>query len=100
MDQMAACDHYRHWRKDLELVRSMGLRYLRYGRPLHLIHQGPGKHSWTRSRPRCNGSASRRSWTSATSACLTGFNQNPEMPHALAEYATAFARRYPWGGPR
>lgn len=39
LDQMAACGHYRHWRADLALVRELGLRYLRYGPPLHLIHQ-------------------------------------------------------------
>jgi len=46
MDKMAACDHYRNWRTDLELVRSLGLRYLRYGPPLHLILEGPGKYDW------------------------------------------------------
>src|SRR4051812_25745885 len=46
MDQMAACGHYRHWQQDLELVRDLGLSYLRYGPPMHLIHEGSAKYNW------------------------------------------------------
>src|SRR5919107_5020500 len=47
LDQMESTDHYRFWRRDLELVRELGLRYLRYGPPLHLTFLGPGRHDWT-----------------------------------------------------
>ena len=47
LDQLAETKHYENWRLDLELVRELGLRYLRYGPPLHLIFEAPGKYDWT-----------------------------------------------------
>ena len=101
MDQMAACGHYRHWRTDLELVRSLGLRYLRYGPPLHLIHHGPGKYDWA-FLDDVAAEMQRLGITPIMDLCHFGLPnwlqnfQNPEVPQALADYATAFARRYPW----
>jgi len=42
MDELDATGHYQNWRRDLELVREMGLRYLRYGPPIHRIMIAPG----------------------------------------------------------
>jgi beta-glucosidase/6-phospho-beta-glucosidase/beta-galactosidase len=101
MDQMAACEHYRHWRTDLELVRELGLRYLRYGPPLHLIHQGSGNYEWTFLDEVADG-MQRLGIVPIMDLCHFGVPdwlqnfQNPEVPHALADYARAFARRYPW----
>lgn len=101
MDQMAACGHYRHWRTDLELVRDLGLRYLRYGPPLHLIHQGPGRYGWA-FLDEVSAEMQRLGIVPIMDLCHFGLPdwlqnfQNPEVPHALAEYARAFARRYPW----
>ena len=101
MDQMAACEHYRHWRTDLELVRELGLRYLRYGPPLHLIHRGPGQYEWTFLDEVADG-MQRLGIVPIMDLCHFGVPdwlqnfQNPEVPHALADYARAFARRYPW----
>jgi beta-glucosidase/6-phospho-beta-glucosidase/beta-galactosidase len=100
MDQMAACGHYEHWARDLELVRSLGLRYLRYGPPLHLIHQGPGKYDWA-FLDEVASDMQRLDIVPVMDLCHFGVPawlenfQNPEVPHALAEYAKAFARRYP-----
>ena len=47
IDQLAETKHYENWRRDLELVRELGLSHLRYGPPLHLIFQAPGKYDWT-----------------------------------------------------
>lgn len=100
MDQMAACGHYRHWRQDLELVRSLGLRYLRYGPPLHLIHEGPGRYNWA-FLDEVTAEMERLGIVPIMDLCHFGLPdwlqnfQNPEMPHALADYARAFARRYP-----
>src|SRR3546814_4601674 len=33
IDQMEACDHYRRWRDDFDLLHDIGLNYLRYGPP-------------------------------------------------------------------
>jgi len=47
IDQLRETKHYKNWKRDLELVRDLGLHYLRYGPPLHLIFQAPGKYDWT-----------------------------------------------------
>ena len=52
VDQYEATGHYEHWKKDLSLVRELGLRYLRYGPPLHKVWLGPGKYDWGVSRRR------------------------------------------------
>jgi beta-glucosidase/6-phospho-beta-glucosidase/beta-galactosidase len=101
MDQMAACGHYRHWRTDLELVRDLGLRYLRYGPPLHLIHRGPSEYDWT-FLDEVAAEMQRLGIVPIMDLCHFGLPdwlqnfQNPEVPQALADYARAFARRYPW----
>jgi len=100
MDQMAACGHYRHWRTDLQLVRDLGLRYLRYGPPLHLIHRGPGQYDWT-FLDEVSAEMQRLGIVPIMDLCHFGLPdwlqnfQNPEVPQALADYAKAFARRYP-----
>jgi beta-glucosidase/6-phospho-beta-glucosidase/beta-galactosidase len=35
VDEMDRCHHYTRWREDFELVRELGIRFLRYGVPLH-----------------------------------------------------------------
>ena len=47
IDQLEETGHYKHWRKDLALVREIGLKFLRYGPPLHLIYTGPDKFDWS-----------------------------------------------------
>lgn len=100
-DQMAGAGHYRHWQTDFELCRQLGITHLRYGPPLHLILTSPGSCDWT--------------WVDEQMAELEnhgpepivdlchfglpawlGDFQNPELVPALAEYAGAFAERYPW----
>ncbi|AWM89092.1 glycoside hydrolase family 1 [Microvirga sp. 17 mud 1-3] len=101
MDQMAACGHYRHWRTDLRLVRDLGLRYLRYGPPLHLIHRGRGQYDWA-FLDEVGTEMQRLGIVPIMDLCHFGLPdwlqnfQNPEVPQALADYARAFARRYPW----
>src|SRR3546814_11639633 len=46
-DQMESTGHYRHWRKDFERVREIGVSHLRYGPPLHLIFEGPRRYDWS-----------------------------------------------------
>jgi hypothetical protein len=45
-DEMDECGHYRQWQEDFELVRELGLEYLRYGPPLYKSHKAPGKFDW------------------------------------------------------
>ncbi|SCZ05830.1 family 1 glycosylhydrolase [Microvirga guangxiensis] len=101
MDQMAACGHYRHWRTDLQLVRDLGLRYLRYGPPLHLIHHSLGHYDWA-FLDEVATEMRQLGIVPIMDLCHFGLPdwlqnfQNPEVPQALADYAKAFARRYPW----
>lgn len=101
MDQMHACGHYRHWRQDLALVREMGLRHLRYGPPLHLVFQGPGRYDWSFMDATC-AEMRRLGIVPIMDLCHFGLPdwlgnfQNPDLAPALAEFAGAFARRYPW----
>ncbi len=101
VDELETTGHYEHWRKDLRLVRGLGLRYLRYGPPIHKIFLGRGKYDWN--------------WLDQVMAEMQklgirpiidlvhfglpdwlGTFQNPEWPYHIAEYARAFAERYPW----
>jgi len=101
MDEMQACGHYRHWRTDLALVREMGLRHLRYGPPLHLMLHAPRVVDWGFMDDVAE-EMRRLQIEPIMDLCHFGLPgwlgdfQNPEVPQALAEYAAAFARRYPW----
>src|SRR5436305_1708960 len=46
VDELEKCGHYRHWRTDFALVRDLGIRFLRYGPPLHKTYLGPGRYDW------------------------------------------------------
>jgi beta-glucosidase len=100
-DQMEECGHYARWREDFALVRAVGATHLRYGPPYYRIHLGPGRYDW--------------SWTDEVLPVLRdmgvvaiidlchfgvpdwiGDFQNADWPHHFAEYAKAFATRYPW----
>jgi beta-glucosidase len=101
VDQLDVTGHYDNWRKDLRLVRALGLKYLRYGPPIHRIFKGPNQYDWN--------------WIDSVMAEIQrleikpiidlvhfglpdwlGNFQNPEWPMRVAEYAMAFASRYPW----
>src|SRR4051812_45094561 len=45
-DQLEECGHYERYAEDLNLVKDLGLKFLRYGLPYHRIHLGPGKFDW------------------------------------------------------
>lgn len=100
IDQMEKCGHYARWRDDLRLVRELGLHYLRWGPALHRTFLGPGRYDWA--------------WTDDVMAEMgrldiqpildlchfgvpdwLGNFQNADFPRYFAEYAEAFARRFP-----
>jgi beta-glucosidase/6-phospho-beta-glucosidase/beta-galactosidase len=101
LDELEATDHYRYWRRDLELVRELGLRFLRYGPPLHLAFVAPGKYDWS-FMDQVSGLMQRLGIVPIVDLCHFGVPdwlenfQNPQLPERLAEYAGAFAARYPW----
>ena len=100
VDELEKTDHYNQWEKDIGLVKQLGIEFLRYGPPYYKTHLGPGLYDW--------------SFADTTFAKLKelhitpivdllhfgipdwmGNFQNPDFPHYFAEYASAFAKRYP-----
>ena len=101
MDEMDKCGHYTHWRKDFELVEELGLRFLRYGPPLHTTWRGVGKYDWSFA-DETFAELRRRGIAPIVDLCHFGVPdwlgnfQNPDFPALFADYARAFARRFPW----
>ena len=95
------CGHYTHWRKDLQLVKSMGLKVLRYGLPYHRTHFGIGKYDWSfadevmQEMQRLKIMPILDLLHFGVPDWLGNF-QNPELLVHFAAYAGAVARRYPW----
>ena len=101
IDQLEETGHYKHWRRDLELVREIGLKFLRYGPPLHLIYTGPDKFDWSFTDKVFE---AMRELKIEPLVDLVHFGvpdwlenfQSSALPEALAAYARAFAERYDW----
>jgi beta-glucosidase/6-phospho-beta-glucosidase/beta-galactosidase len=101
VDEMEKTGHYQHWETDFGLLKEIGIEFLRYGPPYYKTHTAPGQYDW--------------SFTDVTFARLKeldivpivdlchfgipdwiGNFQSPEFPPLFAEYAEAFARRFPY----
>jgi beta-glucosidase/6-phospho-beta-glucosidase/beta-galactosidase len=100
-DEMDSTRHYEFWQHDFELARQIGITHVRYGPPLHLIFSGPGRYDWDYSDPQME-ELHDHGPEPIVDLCHFGVPswlgnfQNPEIAGALAEYAGAFAERYPW----
>src|SRR6185437_4906661 len=46
IDEMEKCGHYEHWQTDFQLVKELGIGYLRYGPPYYRVHTAPGNYDW------------------------------------------------------
>jgi beta-glucosidase len=101
VDEFEKCGHYRHWRKDFECVEELGIRFLRYGPPLHRTFLGPAKFDWSFA-DETFAELKVRQITPITDLCHFGVPdwignfQNPDFPELFAGYAEAFAKRFPW----
>lgn len=101
VDELEKCGHYARWREDFELVREMGIRFLRFGGPYYRMHEGPGRYDW--------------SFLDETLPVLRGMGiepildlchfgvpdwigdfQNEDWPRYFAEFAREASLRYPW----
>jgi beta-glucosidase/6-phospho-beta-glucosidase/beta-galactosidase len=100
-DLLAECGHYDHWEEDFALVRDLGVRFLRYGLPNHLVHLGPGHYDWSFADMAL---AELRRLRIEPILDLMHFGlpdwlgdfQNPDLPLHFQDYAAAVAARYPW----
>jgi beta-glucosidase/6-phospho-beta-glucosidase/beta-galactosidase len=101
VDELEKCGHYRYWRTDFDLVQELGLQVLRYGPPIHKTWLGPGRYDWEFADLTFL-DLRRRNLVCIVDLCHFGVPdwignfQNPDFPQLFADYARAFASRYPW----
>jgi beta-glucosidase len=101
VDQMVASHHYDRWKEDFALVGELGVYFLRYGPPLHRTWLGPGKYDWSFA-DETYAEMKRLDITPITDLCHFGVPdwignfQNGDFPALFADYARAFAQRFPW----
>jgi beta-glucosidase/6-phospho-beta-glucosidase/beta-galactosidase len=101
MDEFEKCGHYLHWETDFALVKQMGIDFLRYGPPLHRTFLGPDRYDWEFS-DLAFGRLHELRIVPIVDLCHFGVPdwigdfQNPDFPELFAQYARAFAQRYPW----
>jgi beta-glucosidase len=79
----------------------MGIRFLRYGPPLHRTFTGADKFDWTFADKTFN-VLKEKDIAPIADLCHFGVPdwigdfQNPDLPDLFAGYAREFAKRYPW----
>jgi beta-glucosidase/6-phospho-beta-glucosidase/beta-galactosidase len=101
VDELERCRHYEMWKTDFDLVEDLGIRFLRYGPPLHRTWLGDGRYDWEFA-DLTFADLYRRGILPMTDLCHFGVPdwigdfQNPDFPERFACYAGDFARRFPW----
>src|ERR1043166_1327850 len=101
IDEMEKCGHYANWRTDFDCVEELGIKFLRYGVPLYRVFVGPARYDWSFT-DETFGELRQREINPIADLCHFGVPdwlgnfQNPDFPQLFAEYAGAFARRFPW----
>jgi beta-glucosidase/6-phospho-beta-glucosidase/beta-galactosidase len=101
LDEYELTQHDRFWRQDLQMIRDIGVRYIRYGIPWYQVNPAPGQFDW--------------SWTDevlpwmveelgmvpildlvhyGAPLWLEGTFLARDYPQRVAEYAAAVAERY------
>jgi beta-glucosidase/6-phospho-beta-glucosidase/beta-galactosidase len=100
IDEMEKTGHYKYYKDDFRLVRETGIEYLRYGGPYYSMHVGPGQYDWAFS-DEAFSEIKKNKIVPLVDLCHFGVPdwigdfQNTDWPHYFAEYASAFAKRYP-----
>jgi beta-glucosidase/6-phospho-beta-glucosidase/beta-galactosidase len=93
--------HYDRWREDVDLVKELGTRYLRFGPTIHRTFLGPETFDWGHA-DAVFGRMCQHDIVPIVDLCRMavpdwiGDFQNPDFPRLFARYARAFAERYPW----
>jgi beta-glucosidase/6-phospho-beta-glucosidase/beta-galactosidase len=101
IDEMEKCGHYERWKEDFSLIHELGIRFLRYGPPLHRTFLAEGKYDWSFADVTF---AELKRLNIAPIADLCHFGvpdwigdfQNGDFPELFASYARDFAKRFPW----
>lgn len=101
IDQMDKCGHYKNWKLDFDLLKELDIHVLRYGPPLHKTFIGPGRYDWEFA-DITFAELFERDIIPIVDLCHFGLPdwlgnfQNPDFPELFAQYAEAFACRFPW----
>ncbi len=101
VDEMEKCSHYKRWKEDFELVKEVGVRFLRYGPPLHTTFKAAGKYDWDFA-DETFAQLKNLEIIPIVDLCHFGVPdwignfQNTDFPALFAEYSAAFAQRFPW----
>ncbi len=101
MDELDKCGHYTHWKKDFDLVKELGINFLRYGPPIHTTFIGADKYDWSFADDTFNALKEKRI-IPIVDLCHFGVPdwvgnfQNPDFPALFAKYASEFSKRFPW----
>jgi beta-glucosidase/6-phospho-beta-glucosidase/beta-galactosidase len=100
-DQLEETHHYERWREDFDLAVDVGANYVRYGIPYYRTHLGPGRYDWSFA-DEVLPELWERGLIPIADLChfgvpdWVGSFQNTDWPQHFADYASAFAERYPW----
>src|SRR5690242_17478297 len=92
VDEMEKTGHYRQWKKDLALLKELGIEFLRYGPPYYSVHTAPGQYNWNFTDETFN-MLRDINVTPIVDLCHFGVPdwignfQNPDFPYFFAEYA-------------
>lgn len=100
-DELQKTRHYERWRDDFALLKELEIQCVRYGPPYFSTHAGPHRFDWEFSdqafeRLKDIGVIVIADLCHFGVPDWVGDFQNPDWPMLFAEYAGAFARRYPW----
>ena len=101
VDELVKTGHVGRFAEDFRLARELGVHYLRYGIPFHLVNPVAGTFDWTwvdRALEACRASG----LTPIVDLMHFGVPddlrdfQNPDLPERFRAYVRAFVERYPW----
>ena len=100
-DELRKTGHWGRYAEDFALISAMGVRYVRYGIPFHVVAARPGRHDWDWTDRALQ---SLRAAGLEPIADLLHFGApddlsgmgDPRLAERFERYADAFAERYPW----
>jgi beta-glucosidase/6-phospho-beta-glucosidase/beta-galactosidase len=100
-DLLEECGHYEHFEEDLNLIKDLGLKVVRYGLPYHKVSRTRGRYDWEFA-DRALDLIKKLEIVPILDLMHFGVPdwigdfQNPALPIHFSNYAAAVAHRYPW----